>query len=73
MDNLPLEPALQRELSNMCLRSLESVELTIPPHVKRVQEFFLLMAICNTVVVSHHPHEDMVVYSFDFPYLFLEV
>ncbi|XP_025085934.1 probable phospholipid-transporting ATPase VA isoform X2 [Pomacea canaliculata] len=59
MDNLPLEPALQRELSNMCLRSLESVELTIPPHVKRVQEFFLLMAICNTVVVSHHPHEDM--------------
>nr|KAG5711610.1 hypothetical protein BaRGS_016792 [Batillaria attramentaria] len=58
-ENLPLEPALQRELSNMCLRSLESVELTIPPHVKRVQEFFLLMAICNTVVVSHHPHEDL--------------
>lgn len=59
IENLPLEPALQRELSNMCLRSLENVELTIPPHVKRVQEFFLLMAICNTVVVSHHPHEDL--------------
>ncbi|XP_076467810.1 phospholipid-transporting ATPase VA-like [Babylonia areolata] len=58
IENLPLEPALQRELSNMCLRSLDSVELTIPPHVKRVQEFFLLMAVCNTVVVSHHPHED---------------
>ncbi|XP_070196933.1 phospholipid-transporting ATPase VA-like isoform X2 [Littorina saxatilis] len=59
IENLPLDPALQRELSNMCLRSLESVELTIPPHVKRVQEFFLLMAICNTVVVSHHAHEDL--------------
>ncbi|XP_071088418.1 phospholipid-transporting ATPase VD-like [Haliotis cracherodii] len=58
-ENLPLEPALQRELSNMCLRSLDSVQLTIPEHVKRVQEFFLLMAVCNTVVVSHHPHEDM--------------
>ncbi|XP_046562486.1 phospholipid-transporting ATPase VB-like [Haliotis rubra] len=57
-ENLPLEPALQRELSNMCLRSLDSVELTIPEHVKRVQEFFLLMAVCNTVVVSHHPHQD---------------
>lgn len=58
MENLLLEPALQRELSNMTLRSLESVELSIPPHVKRVQEFFLLMAICNTVVVSHHAHKD---------------
>ncbi|ESO88481.1 hypothetical protein LOTGIDRAFT_179097 [Lottia gigantea] len=29
------------------------------PHLPgRVQEFFLLMAVCNTVVVSHHPHED---------------
>ena len=60
IENLPLEPALQRELSTMCLRSLESVDVIIPPHVKRVQEFFLLMAVCNTVVVSHHPHEDLV-------------
>ncbi|KAK6168454.1 hypothetical protein SNE40_020985 [Patella caerulea] len=58
LENLRLEPALQRELSNMCLRSLDSVELVIPRHVQRVQEFFLLMAVCNTVVVSHHPHED---------------
>ncbi|GFO46882.1 phospholipid-transporting ATPase [Plakobranchus ocellatus] len=58
VENLSLEPALQRELSNMCLRSLDSVELTIPPHVRRVQEFFLLMAVCNTVVVSYI-HEDL--------------
>ncbi|XP_046566596.1 phospholipid-transporting ATPase VD-like [Haliotis rubra] len=57
-ENLPMEPALKRELSNMCLRSLDSVERTIPEHVKRVQEFFLLMAVCNTVMVSHHPHQD---------------
>ncbi|GFS05972.1 phospholipid-transporting ATPase [Elysia marginata] len=60
VENLSLEPALQRELSNMCLRSLDSVELTIPPHVRRVQEFFLLMAVCNTVVVSYI-HEDLVI------------
>ncbi|RUS74359.1 hypothetical protein EGW08_017882 [Elysia chlorotica] len=58
VENLSLEPALQRELSNMCLRSLDSVELTIPLHVRRVQEFFLLMAVCNTVVVSYI-HEDL--------------
>ncbi|XP_012939199.2 probable phospholipid-transporting ATPase VA, partial [Aplysia californica] len=57
IENLYLEPALQRELSNMCLRSLDSAELTIPLHVKRVQEFFFLMAVCNTVVVSYI-HED---------------
>ena len=64
VENLSLEPALQRELSNMCLRSLDSVELTIPPHVRRVQEFFLLMAVCNTVVVSYI-HEDLVMLVVD--------
>ncbi|KAL8581296.1 hypothetical protein ACOMHN_028322 [Nucella lapillus] len=59
LENLPLEVGLMRELSNMSLRSLDSVELSVPPHVKRVQEFFLLMAVCNTIVVSHNPHEDM--------------
>lgn len=28
-------------------------------HASRIQEFLLLLAICNTVVVSHHPHFDM--------------
>lgn len=33
---------------------------TSSPNSQRIQEFFLLMAICNTVVVTHHAHEDLV-------------
>ncbi|XP_059146032.1 phospholipid-transporting ATPase VB-like [Physella acuta] len=58
-ENLHLDPALQREVSNMCLRSLNSIDLSIPPHVKQVQEFFLLMAVCNTVVVSYVHSDSM--------------
>lgn len=68
LENLSLEPDLQRELSKMCMRSLNSVDLTLPDpppivkseNTKIIQEFFLLMAICNTVVVSTHAHEDLV-------------
>lgn len=28
-------------------------------HVARIQEFLLLLAVCNTVVCSHHPHYDL--------------
>ncbi|KAK5643768.1 hypothetical protein RI129_007613 [Pyrocoelia pectoralis] len=28
-------------------------------HAARIQEFFLLLAVCNTVVCSHHPHCDL--------------
>lgn len=28
-------------------------------HAARLQEFLLLLAVCNTVVCSHHPHFDM--------------
>ncbi|XP_021366126.1 probable phospholipid-transporting ATPase VA isoform X3 [Mizuhopecten yessoensis] len=67
LENLNLEPDLQRELSKMCMRSLNSVDLTLPDpppltkseNTKIIQEFFLLMAICNTVVVSTHAHEDL--------------
>ncbi|XP_061165426.1 phospholipid-transporting ATPase VD-like isoform X2 [Saccostrea echinata] len=63
MENLKLEPGLEREISRMCLRSLNSVNLDLPefisPNSQRIQEFFLLMAICNTVVVTHHAHEDL--------------
>ncbi|KAH9489279.1 putative phospholipid-transporting ATPase VA [Bulinus truncatus] len=58
-ENLNLDPALQREISNMCLRSLDSIDVTIPEHVRNVQEFFLLMAICNTVVVSYLHSDNM--------------
>lgn len=62
MENLKIESEIQRELNCMTLRSLGSVDLTLPgpSHRNQVQEFFLLMAICNTVVVSLHPHEDIV-------------
>ena len=64
MENLKLEPGLEREISRMCLRSLNSVNLDLPditsPNSQRIQEFFLLMAICNTVVVTQHAHEDLV-------------
>lgn len=62
MDNLKLETEIQRELSCMCLRSLGSVDISLSTynHKNQVQEFFLLMAVCNTVVVSLHPHEDIV-------------
>ncbi|XP_052793308.1 phospholipid-transporting ATPase VB-like isoform X2 [Mya arenaria] len=61
MDNLKMETEIQRELSNMCLRSLGSIDVNVTTlnHKNQVQEFFLLMAICNTVVVSLHPHEDI--------------
>ncbi|KAK3611098.1 hypothetical protein CHS0354_000105 [Potamilus streckersoni] len=67
IDNLKLESELQRELSFMCLRSIGSIDLSLPStssqglyssNTKQIQEFFLLMAICNTVVVSTHIRED---------------
>ena len=62
MENLKLETEIQQELNCMTLRSLASVDLTVPSVNQKnaVQEFFLLMAICNTVVVSLHAHEDPV-------------
>ena len=62
MENLKLETEIQQELNCMTLRSLASVDLTVPSINQKnaVQEFFLLMAICNTVVVSLHAHEDPV-------------
>lgn len=58
-ENLHLDPALKREISNMCLRSLNNLDHSVPLHVKLVQEFFLLMAICNTVVVSYVHSDNM--------------
>ena len=73
MDNLKLEPGLWREVACMSLRSLTSVELTVEnsnrssnynemenQKSQKIHDFFLLMAICNTVVVTTHAHEDLV-------------
>ncbi|XP_065336042.1 phospholipid-transporting ATPase VA isoform X1 [Cloeon dipterum] len=38
--------------SNLSSRTLKST------HEQRVQEFFILLALCNTVVVAKHPHHD---------------
>ncbi|KFM59642.1 hypothetical protein X975_06404, partial [Stegodyphus mimosarum] len=27
-------------------------------HSQKVQDFFVLLAVCNTVVVAKHPHKD---------------
>ena len=68
MENLKLETEIQQELNCMTLRSLASVDLTVPSTNQKntVQEFFLLMAICNTVVVSLHAHEDPVRFRIKF-------
>ncbi|KAL3879263.1 hypothetical protein ACJMK2_031565 [Sinanodonta woodiana] len=66
-ENLKLESELQRELSFMCLHSIGSIDLGLSSlttqglhssNAKQIHEFFLLMAICNTVVVSTHIRKD---------------
>ncbi|KAG1668792.1 putative phospholipid-transporting ATPase VD [Nymphon striatum] len=37
-----------------------SMQFSLTPDSQRIQDFFLLMALCNTVVVSSHPHKDLV-------------
>ncbi|XP_052278161.1 phospholipid-transporting ATPase VA-like isoform X2 [Dreissena polymorpha] len=61
IENLKMETEIQRGLASMCLRTLGSIDVSVSTlnHHSLVQEFFLLMAICNTVVVSLHPHEDI--------------
>ncbi|XP_076117823.1 phospholipid-transporting ATPase VD-like isoform X3 [Mytilus galloprovincialis] len=73
MENLKIEPGLFREVMTMSLRSLTNVEVTVDSSggrstnynemeyqkSQKIQDFFLLMAICNTVVVTTHAHEDL--------------
>lgn len=40
-----------------CVRLKEDLLIGSARH--RLQEFLVLMAICNTVVVSTHPHHDL--------------
>lgn len=73
MNDLKIEPGLWREIACMSLRSLTNVELNVDSSNRsstynetdyqksqKIQDFFLLMAICNTVVVTTHAHEDLV-------------
>lgn len=37
---------------------MTQTSLAYTTHAMRIQEFFLVLSICNTVVVSTHPHHD---------------
>nr|CAD7452425.1 unnamed protein product [Timema tahoe] len=58
-----VNPRLQEELSLLEPNSLTENgtrrELRFNSHPQRLQEFLLLLAVCNTVVVARHPHHDM--------------
>ena len=41
-------------------RRQESCGPVLVSHAQRLQEFLLVLAICNTVVVSRHAHHDSV-------------
>ncbi|KDR21129.1 putative phospholipid-transporting ATPase VD, partial [Zootermopsis nevadensis] len=60
---LLVNPQLQEELYQLNLQHVleESGQgdMRQAPHAQRIQEFLLLLAVCNTVVVSRHPHHDM--------------
>lgn len=47
-------------VSRMSVNSMSGIDLELPLELRNIQEFFLLMTICNTVVVSPHEHHDMV-------------
>ncbi|KAI0216378.1 putative phospholipid-transporting ATPase VD [Lamellibrachia satsuma] len=52
-DGIPLNPTLQQEVSSMTFNSGTEVQFNIPVQSRRISDFFLLLTICNTVVVSH--------------------
>lgn len=53
-----VNPQMQEDLMQ---EALFGDSCLVPQHIHaaRVQEFLILLAICNTVVVTHHPHYDM--------------
>lgn len=58
-----LNDRLQRELIQMETQLIvdrDPSHIHLTPHNHRIQDFFLLMAVCNTVVVSKYPHQDKV-------------
>jgi phospholipid-translocating ATPase len=61
---LLVNPQLQEELYHLNLQRVPEQssisDMRHITHAQRIQEFLLLLAVCNTVVVSRHPHHDMV-------------
>ncbi|CAL1265829.1 unnamed protein product [Larinioides sclopetarius] len=60
--DLILNSSLQEELSKIEIQlHVDSSATEVTPlttHCQRIQDFFLLLAVCNTVVVAKHPHKD---------------
>ncbi|KAJ9587010.1 hypothetical protein L9F63_019389, partial [Diploptera punctata] len=56
---LLINPQLQEELQRLERQLTERSDTRQISHSQRIQEFLVLLAVCNTVVVSHHPHRDI--------------
>lgn len=53
-DTILMEPTMKGAVSRMSVNSMSGIDLMLPVELRNIQEFFLLMTICNTVVVSAH-------------------
>lgn len=59
---IPVNPTLAERLSSMDIQVMidSNKELKIHQnHGQITQDFFLLLAVCNTVIVAKHPHKDV--------------
>ncbi|XP_064637910.1 phospholipid-transporting ATPase VD-like [Lineus longissimus] len=55
-DEFIIDGELQQEVTNMSICTIDSTTRNLD--TSRIQDFFLSMAVCNTVVVSSQPHRD---------------
>ena len=60
---IPINPTLNdRLMASMDIQFFiegKETKLRMHPQAGITQDFFLLMAVCNTVIVAKHPHKDM--------------
>merc|ERR1719239_1841639 len=54
---IPTNPRLEAALHQLELSLVVDPD-PVPPLAALAQEFFLLLAVCNTVIVASHPHRD---------------
>ena len=61
-EEFQLNPHLVEELAIMArqpsLESDQSMEYGLSVQSQRIQDFFILLAVCNSAVASRHPHKD---------------
>ena len=60
---IPINPTLNdRLMATMDIQFFiegKETKLRMHPNAGITQDFFILMAVCNTVIVAKHPHKDM--------------